>query len=263
MKLCYPVCTPDSSGKIMAFTGGYENAFSHLKALGYQGVELLIRNPDTVDIPYLEDLLAHYRLKIAVIGTSPMQIMDKLFLLHPEDKIREEAMRRFYGLLALCRHFQVPALVGKYRGQTPQSDIMPMVKLFQMLCFEAEKQNVRLLLEPQNPTNINNIHSMEDALRFQEMVSSPALGIMADIYHMGITETDICESLRRIATHLGFVHMSDSDRKIPGHGILPIPDIMKVLREIAFDGYVSLEINQSPDSPTAAADASAYLQKEL
>lgn len=247
----------------MAFRGDYEVSFSHLKNLGYQGVELLIRDPATVDVPTLEALLKAYDLELAVIGTSPMQIMDKLFLLHPEESVCREARNRFHGLLALCRHFNVPALLGKYRGHLFSDDLTPMTELVRDLCMEAERYGVKLLLEPQNPASINNINSMADALDFLKTVDSPALGLMADIFHMGITEQSICDSLRSIAPHLGFVHMSDSNRMVPGQASLPIMDVMKTLRNIDFDGFVSLEIRQVPDSATAAAEAISYLQKEV
>ena len=117
MKLVYPVAEPAYTGKVKAYTGGYDDAFSSLQRQGYQGVELLIANPDTVQKECLREELERFGLKLAVVGTSPMQIGEKLFLLHPDPENRREARRRMSGLIRLCAEFEVPAVIGKYRGQ--------------------------------------------------------------------------------------------------------------------------------------------------
>ena len=64
------------------------------------------------------------------------------------------------------------------------------------------------------------------------------------------------DSLRHAAEYIGFIHMSDSDRKVPGDGTLPIADVVMTLEEIQYSGYISLEINQIPD-PVSASERSA------
>ena len=122
IRLAYPVAEPAYAGKVKAFTGEYAPAFAWLRQQGYAGVELLIASPDTVDASQLEKELARANLELAVIGTSPMQIGEKLFLLHPDEANRKEARRRMSGLLQLCDKFRVPAVIGKYRGQLADRD---------------------------------------------------------------------------------------------------------------------------------------------
>ena len=262
MKLAYPVAEPAYTGKVKAYTGGYEAAFSSLQKQGYQGVELLIANPDTVQREILMEQLERIGLKLAVIGTSPMQIGEKLFLLHPDPENRREARRRMSGLIALCAEFEVPAVIGKYRGQIAdapgcrEGDLEAVLK---DVCAEASSFGVPVLIEPQNATNINNIHTIQDGLDWIQRIGYEKMGLLADIYHMGITEHSIVDSLRHASGHIGFIHMSGSDRKVPGDGTLPIGDVVKTLEETGYSGYISLEIDQIPDPVTASGRSASFL----
>ena len=266
MKLAYPVASAESDGKSMAWYGAYDEIFPQLREMGYEGIELLVQNPEKTDIKRLETALGKWGLKIAAIGTSPMQGVEHLFLIHPDQAIRQEARRRCGGLLRLCARYQVPALIGKYRGQLTdeagckQADLELVLK---DICREAGELGVQVLLEPQNSTNINNINTIGEGLEWIRRIGYGRLGLLADIYHMGITEKSICESLKMAGRQIGFIHMSDSGRKIPGEGELPLKEVMEALKEIPYEGYISLEIGQKPDSFQAAAGAVRFLKKCL
>ncbi len=59
MKLSYVVATPDVRGTdATAYVGPLEPFFAHLQRLGYDGVELMIRDPDEIDVPALRKLAA-------------------------------------------------------------------------------------------------------------------------------------------------------------------------------------------------------------
>lgn len=262
MKLAYPVAEPAYTGKVKAYTGGYAAAFSSLRKQGYQGVELLIANPDTVQRDVLREELERFGLKLAVIGTSPMQIGEKLFLLHQDPENRREARRRMSGLIRLCAEFQVPAVIGKYRGRLAdapgcrENDLEAMLK---DVCAEAASFGVAVLIEPQNADNINNINTIQDGLDWIRRIGYEKMGLLADIYHMGITESSIVDSLRHAAGHIGFIHMSDSERKVPGDGTLPIVDVVRTLDETGYGGYISLEIDQNPDPETVSERSAGFL----
>lgn len=71
------------------------------------------------------------------------------------------------------------------------------------ICREAESLNVKILLEPQNFASINNINTIEDGLEWIQRLGHGGLGLLADFYHMGITENSIAESLMKAGNHIG------------------------------------------------------------
>ncbi|WP_367567072.1 sugar phosphate isomerase/epimerase family protein [Lacrimispora sp.] len=266
MKLSYPVAVPDSGIKMMAWCNEYEMAFKQLKEIGYEGIELLIRDPQTVNIKLLDQLLDENGLVIAAIGTTPMQTKDGLFLMHEEKHIRAEAYKRLEQLVGLAAHYQTAVLIGKYRGMTGDSYHTSLPYFQEILiksCENALTQGVSLYVEPQSSGNINNINSIAQALECLNLCSCSNLKILADIYHMSITEKDIGQAIKSMGNALGMIHMSDSDRLIPGDGSIMLREVMEVLSCIYFQGFVSMEIKQEPDSKTAAVKSLEYLIREM
>ena len=249
----------------MAFSDDYDKVFPALKKDGYEGIELLIRDPATVDTEKLDCYLVDYGLKVAAIGTTPMQKSDKLFLLSENADVRAEARKRCSGLIRLCAKYRAVALIGKYRGmldnEKPGCTMADLENVMTSVCAEAAKAGVTVAIEPQNPTNINNINTIDDAISFIVKMGLDNLGINADIFHMDITEDDICESIKKAARYIDFIHMSDSERKVPGLGNIDVEKIVKTFKIIDFNGYMSFEIKQNPDCFSAAKGCADTLKK--
>lgn len=266
MKFSYPVAVPDSGIKMMAWCNEYEMAFKQLKEMGYEGVELLVRDPQTVDIKLLNQLLDDNGLVLAAIGTTPMQTRDQLFLMHEEYSIRAEAYKRLEQLIELAAHYQTVVLIGKYRGMTGDSYYTSLSYLQEVLiksCEKALTQGVSLYVEPQSPGNINNINSIAQGLEFLNLCGCSNLKLLADIFHMSITEKDIGQAIKSMGNALGMIHMSDSKRLIPGDGNIMLHEVIAVLSCVCFPGFVSMEIKQEPDSKTAAVKSLEYLLHEM
>ena len=62
MKLAYPVVTPDCTIPMMAFScGDFNTHLSLIKSCGYEGVELLIRDPGQINF---KEILYHSKKHI-------------------------------------------------------------------------------------------------------------------------------------------------------------------------------------------------------
>ena len=58
---------------------------------------------------------------------------------------------------------------------------------------------------------------------------------------MNIEEDSLPDAVRMAGDRLGYMHVGESNRKVPGKGHLPWDDIGKALRDIGFDGNVVME----------------------
>ena len=236
IKLAYPVIEAGVEADIMGMKAlrGYDEVFAELHRMGYQAVELQVRNPENVDVATLEAALARYQLTLAAIGTSPMQKLDHLFLLGRDRDRCDECFRRAQALVALCAHFDAVMLVGKMRGTVEDEEdcrLTDLGRIIEKLAALASDKGVRIAIEPQNPTNINNLHTFSETMTFIETlaVQPGTVGIHADLYHMEISETDMLESLKKYADAIRFIHISDTERKVPGDGCMDYAQILATL----------------------------------
>lgn len=256
MKLSYPVPVPDASEKLMAWCCPYEDAYPYLRGAGYQGIELLVKNPDTVDKERLNFLLQSNQLELSCVGTGPMQRDDRLYLMGADKDKRKEAVRRLYGLIELASLYHVPVLIGKYRGM---AGTQPGCRLedFERIMTEADEtagsSGIELFLEPQGKDSINNLNTVEECVSWIERNRYRNVKLLMDIFHMEQTEDSITGTLERYRDYIGMVHMSDSRRLVPGYGKIPVKQVLEVLEDTAYGGYISMEIRQYPDSATTAS----------
>lgn len=258
MKLSYPVLVPDTTAKVMAWCEGYQEAFYTLKKLGYEGIELLVRDPLKVDRELLNELLKENQLSLSSIGTSPMQKEDQLFLMDEDPEKRREAYRRLKDLIDLAAYYQVPVLIGKYRGMEGTqsgSTLNDFKTIMEHAGKWAEDAGIELYIEPQSEDSINNLNTVSESITWIKGLNCNNIKLLLDLYHMDKTEQSITESLLNARNYLGMIHVSDSDRLIPGYGQIPMKAALNTLDKIGYQGYLSMEVKQEP-GPVQAAERS-------
>ncbi len=109
----------------------------------------------------------------------------------------------------------------------------------------AEKNGVTLILEPMNIRVDHKGHCLYGSaptIRICQAVNSKAVKINWDLYHMQITEGDLCGHLREGKDHIGYVQLADHPgRNEPGTGEIHYPRVFQELKKIGYSGFVGLE----------------------
>jgi sugar phosphate isomerase/epimerase len=141
--------------------------------------------------------------------------------------------------------------------RTPAEDEAVLLEGLAELGRHAEAAGVVVLLEPLNRYEDHMVNTVAAAAGLARAVGSPAVRVLADTYHMNIEEADPCSALRAAADVLGGVHLSDSNRHQPGTGHVPFPAILATLRELGFDGVLSVECRMRGDG---LAECGRYLR---
>lgn len=106
----------------------------------------------------------------------------------------------------------------------------------------AGDHGVRIGVEPWNRYETYLINRMEQSIRFVDEVDHPAIGCMADTFHMAIEEADIAAAIRNAGHRLAHVHLADSNRAAPGFGHTDFKPIVQALADIRYAGWVSYEL---------------------
>ena len=256
MLLAYPVATPEIKEEFMGLHGNFEQNIQALKETGFTAVELFTCNPDIIDTADIKSILAEYAMAVASVGTSHLINRDGLSLMGSSQEKYDAAMKRIHRIIQFASEFKAPVSIGKCRGNMsePQNpgELKTFAETLKVICAFAADQGIDILIEPQNKTNINNINSVADACILTEEVNLPNLRLHLDTYHLDLTEDDPTESIRSAGEKICFIHLSDSERKIPGEGRIDLLAMLKALSTIPYDGYLSFEIKQG-DIPLETA----------
>lgn len=268
MKLAYTVGTPDTRGKMLAYCGGsFSEVCARLKDIGYSGLELFVRDPAELDLREISGAIERYSLEIAAVGTGPVVSEDKLTFTSADEAVRATAIKRAKAAVDFAAQFGAQVNVGKLRGDVnagnPDQSREWMRHAFQAVCSHARAKGVNITIEPQNRFVINNLNTTQQAMAWLHELAIPNLFLMLDVFHMNIEDRSIIASLieaKEVTIHL---HFAENNRGAPGVGHIDFPEIVRALKAMRYDRYISLEIDQIPDSYHAAKASFHYLHSIL
>ena len=100
---------------------------------------------------------------------------------------------------------------------------------------------ITLALEPLNRFETYFLNTAADAALLCDQIAHPNVGILFDTFHANIEEKDIAGGIRTVAKHLRHVHTCENDRGIPGSGHVEWAGVFQALRDVEYDGWLTIE----------------------
>lgn len=268
MKLSLVLTTQQTQFAAATLSGDLHTNLNKLQSMGYDGVELAVRDPKLVDANALSALVSEFGLQVPAIGTGQAWGEEGLSFTDPNEAIRKAAILRIKSHIPLAKHFGAAIIIGLVRGVlkpgVSQEQAMAWLRLaLQTCCQEAEAEGVRLALEPINRYETSLINSVAQGMQLIEEVGSPNFGLLLDTFHMNLEEPNIEESIRTCGSRIFHFHVADSNRWYPGAGHLDFTSILQALSQLGYQGFVSGEFMPKPDPWTAAEKNIAHLKPIL
>lgn len=227
---------PEPLDKIMA----------RLAKFGYDTIEIK-GEPKEFDVMEIRKLLRKYNLKASSIaGIYPWP--SNRDLTHPETEMREKAIQYVKESLDFAKDVEAPLLivvpspVAKTKPLSPISEEWERCVDSVKKCAKfAEEAGVMIALEPINRYEAYLANRGEQAIKMAEEVDSPNVKIMLDCFHMNIEEKDPAAAIRAAKDWLIHLHVTDSNRQSVGRGHTNFASIMHALKEINFQGALTME----------------------
>lgn len=119
------------------------------------------------------------------------------------------------------------------------------------------------MIEPINRYETRFFYTLDDGKKVMEEVGSPHLGLLADVFHMNIEETDIPSAIKAHKGDIVHVHLGDSNRMLPGHGHTDFGAVFRALNEIGYDGFAALECSTAGEPDEIFPECVDYLKKTI
>ncbi|MFA4838355.1 MAG: 5-keto-L-gluconate epimerase [Candidatus Neomarinimicrobiota bacterium] len=263
MKLSIVISTQPAKFSALAYKGKLAENIAKIKALGYDGVELAVRDPKLLDIAEIESLLAKFELPVVAIGTGQAYGEEGLSFTSPDEAIRRKAIERIRSQIRLAERWNSLVIIGLIRGnRRPEADEELTTRWLSEAMQECAALNpaVRLVIEPCNRYESNIISTVDEGLDFLNTLALPNVGLLLDTFHMNIEEPDIPESIEKAGSRIFHFHIADSNRWHPGAGHIDFNAVVDCLTIIGYDGYLSAEILPPPDSDTAAKKTIEFMR---
>lgn len=125
-----------------------------------------------------------------------------------------------------------------------------------------------VFLEPLNRYEAYFLRRVDQGVELARRINSPRILALADLFHMNIEEANMAKPLIAAGDLLGYVHIADNNRLQPGAGCLDFATPFRALKQIGYDGYISIECSAlggplESDGPEAMLrNAAAFLRTQ-
>ncbi len=237
-----------------------ECSFQRLKKYGYDGIEFAAE-PYTAD----QDMLVKLMEKYGMLCTSLCGIFTA------DRDLSAKAAQGGIEYLKDCVDFAVkvkapyiivvPSPVGKTEPSVDcsyEEAWANAVNNIRIAAEYAQNKGISFAIEAINRYETFLVNDLTKALRFVKEINHPAVGLMADLFHMSIEEKNLGASLRMVADYLMHVHIADNTREAAGLGNTDFKEILHVLRDINYKGPLTMEFLPKIANPYAASDMGTH-----
>ncbi|WNF00281.1 sugar phosphate isomerase/epimerase [Streptomyces luomodiensis] len=256
--LAYTVSGDDCAAPMpLGFGAPLAEAVRRLAELGYDGVEVQVRDTTARDAHALARTAETAGLTVLGIGTGPVAAQDRLTLTDPSPDVRRHALHRLLGAARLAGELGVPVTLGQTRGTflpgLADTQRTWAERAVAQLAEEAAARGSRLLLEPQSRANTSLWHTPDEALAVIGSFDAPA-GLVLDTHHLDAEGVDTVRAVAEHAPVTGCLQLAAPSTRGPLTLRDPrLPALLNALRTGGFTGWLTLEHTQDGDSPRAAA----------
>ena len=223
----------------------YDALFERLAGIGFDGVEVPIFDREVDKYARLGERLDRLGLEpigVAARGPGESPIADD-----PAERANAVAATRAnldsaaaLGAQVLCGPIGAP--LGVFSGAAPTAEERTRaVDYLREVAPHAHERGVTIALEYLNRFEMYLTNTAADLAALVREVDHPRVRMMYDTFHANIEEKDVREALRSCADVLVHVHASENDRGTPGRGQVDWDATFEGLREIGYDGWISIE----------------------
>lgn len=220
--------------------------FQQLKDKGYDGVQVPILEGDEKHFSEIGKMLDDIGLEataLTILGTPEQHLVS------PNAEYRRNGVDHLkwgidcnvaLGSKMLCG--PIYQTLGYFTGNAPTDDERKWaVEGFRELGDYAASADIRLVIETVNRFESYLVNTMADLCSLLELIGHPAVTGMYDSFHANLEEQDPFAAIASSEKWISYVHISENDRGTPGRGHIDWNRTFRTLKEINYDGWLTIE----------------------
>jgi sugar phosphate isomerase/epimerase len=249
-----------------------ETTIRRMAKYGYDGIEISYDSveltPGAPGTAAVRDMLEQH--DVECLGSISLMFEGR-DLIHADPAVRASSVDYLKRCITMVKELRggaaggtmsiVPSEVGKVKAMaSPEEEWAWAVDGLKAVREHAAQEGVRIALEALNRFETNFINRHDQALLLAQEVGDD-VGVCLDVYHMNQEEADMLQAFRNVGDRLFDVHVADNNRMACGQGQLDWAGIFGVLKEIGYDGSITVEfvppLDRTPANPYKNAMAAA------
>ncbi len=217
------------------------------KEIGFETVDFAISNPFKFPTEAVKKELE--RVGIDCVCTTTLTLETNP--ISPDPEIRKAGVRAVKKAVDICNELGSPLLGGvNYAGwgyltkrpRTEQEWEWGVECMRESANYAKETGEAMICVECVNRFETHFLNIASDAVQFCKDVGTGNMKVHLDCFHMIREEKSFRGAVEICGKeYLGYIHVNENDRGIPGTGLVPFREFFQAVHDIGYDGPLVIE----------------------
>jgi D-psicose/D-tagatose/L-ribulose 3-epimerase len=214
---------------------------------GFEVIDFAIANPYTFPVAAVKKELD--RVGIDCVCTTTLTLQTNP--ISPDAQIRQAAVEAMKKCIDICNILKAPILGGVnyaawgYLTRKPRTAMewdWAVANMKEVAAYAKSTGKVIICVECVNRFETHFLNIAEDAVRFCKDVGLDNVKVHLDCFHMIREEKSFAGAVKTCGKeYLGYIHVNENDRGIPGTGLVPFREFFRAVADIGYEGPLTIE----------------------
>lgn len=223
------------------------NILKKVKSLGFDVIDIAIPDPDTFPSKQIKERAGEVGIELV----TSCDLSPETNIIDPDPQIRKkgvEILKKFVDvnisldckILGGATYAAWGYITGKPRTNNEWNWGVECLR--EAAIYAKDNSDLIIAVEPMNRFETFFLNIAEDAVKFCKDVGTGNVRILLDTFHMIREEKSFQKAIETCGKEfLGYFHVSENDRGIPGTGLIPWEEFFKTIKKIGFNGPLIIE----------------------
>lgn len=217
------------------------------KAIGFEVIDFAISNPYTFPVEAVKKELKTVGIDCVCTTTLTLETNP----ISPIPAVRQAGVRAMKKCIDICNELKSPILGGvNYAGwgyitkkpRTQEEWDWGVACMREAGEYARATGDVTICVECVNRFETFFLNIAEDAVRFCKETGTANIKVHLDCFHMIREEKSFTQAVQICGKeYLGYIHVNENDRGIPGTGMVPFEEFFRAIADIGYDGPLVIE----------------------
>lgn len=217
------------------------------KSLGFEVLDIAIAHPEEFATGLVKEKIKEVAIEIVTTTT----LGKNTNLIDPNPEVRKNGIELLKKLVDINVEIGSKILGGvNYaawgyltgRPRTEDEWNWSVESMREVGLYAKNKSDMIIAVEPVNRFETHFLNIAEDAVRYCKHVGTGNVKVHLDSFHMIREELSFTEAVEVCGKrYLGYVHVCENNRGIPGTGLVPWKEFFTALKRIGYTGHLVIE----------------------
>ena len=217
------------------------------KELGFETLDIAIAHPETFPTKLVKEKARKVGIEIVTTTT----LSEKTNPISPDSEVRANAVKALKLLIDINIELGSKILGGvnyaawgylTRKPRTEQEWEWSVNVMREAAKYAKENSDMIIAVECINRFETHFLNIAEDAVRYCKDVGTDNVKVHLDCFHMIREEKSFRGAIETCGKeYLGYIHVNENDRGIPGTGLVPWKEFFKAIKDVGYNGSLVIE----------------------